>query len=145
MDLTGGLAALFTSAFASATVLPGTSEAALGGLLVAGAASPWLLLAVASAGNVLGACVNWLIGRSSERLRGTRWFPLSDERLRQADRWYARYGRWSLLGAWLPVIGDPLTLVAGALREPFWRFLVIVGIAKTARYALLIAGVTAFV
>lgn len=138
-----GLAGLFISAFTSATLLPGTSEAVLAGLSFANLAPPLLLLAVAATGNVLGSSVNWMIGRWSDRLRGTRWFPVSDASLERADRWYAKYGRWSLLGAWLPVIGDPLTLVAGVLREPFWSFLLIVALAKTARYAAVLWGLAA--
>ena len=61
-----------------------------------------------------------------------------------AEGWYRRYGRWSLLGAWLPVVGDPLTVVAGVLREPFWVFLALVTVAKGGRYLVLAAGVLAW-
>jgi membrane protein YqaA with SNARE-associated domain len=131
--------ALFLSAFAAATLLPLQSEAVLVALLLGGAHTTWALLAVATFGNVLGSWVNWLLGRSLEHYRHRRWFPASEVRLQQAQAWYARYGRWSLLLSWMPLIGDPLTLVAGVMREPLWRFLLIVTLAKAARYAVLAA------
>ncbi|SDG56470.1 membrane protein YqaA, SNARE-associated domain [Pseudomonas benzenivorans] len=128
---------LFLSAFGAATLLPLQSEALLVALLLDGGYLLWVLLLVATCGNVLGSWINWLLGRSLERYRGRRWFPVSDARLQQAQGWYARYGRWSLLLSWLPIVGDPLTLVAGVMRETWWRFLLIVGLAKTGRYAVL--------
>lgn len=130
---------LFAAAFSAATLLPLQSEALLAALLLGAAQPVWALLLAASAGNVLGSLVNWWLGRYLERYRGRRWFPVSDHRLQQAQAWYGRYGRWSLLLSWLPVIGDPLTLVAGIMREPLWRFVLIVTLAKTARYAVLAA------
>ncbi len=130
-------AGLFAGAFVSATLLPGHSEVALVGLLVSGNFIPWLLVAVASAGNILGSVVNWILGRSAEHFRDRTWFPVSQEHLDRAQGWYRRYGRWSLLMSWVPVIGDPLTVAAGFLREPLWSFLVLVAIAKTLRYAVL--------
>jgi len=111
----------------------------VGLLLLTGAYSTTGLLAVATAGNVLGSCVNWLLGRYIEHFRGKRWFPFSEESLGKAQGVYARYGRWSLLLSWLPVVGDPLTLVAGIMREPFWRFFLIVLAAKGTRYIVLAA------
>ncbi len=131
---------LFAAAFGAATLLPLQSEALLVALLLGGAQPMWTLVLVASLGNVLGSLVNWWLGRYLERFRDRRWFPVSDQRLRQAQRWYGRYGRWSLLLSWLPVIGDPLTLVAGIMREPLWRFTLIVTLAKTLRYAVLAAA-----
>lgn len=125
---------LFLAAFLAATLLPMQSEAALVALLLADYA-PWLLVAVASTGNVLGSCVNWWLGRELLRFQDRRWFPVSPAALARAQRGYRRYGRWSLLLSWLPVVGDPLTLVAGLLRMPFALFLVFVAIGKAARYA----------
>ncbi|MNF38885.1 Inner membrane protein YqaA [compost metagenome] len=128
---------LFLSAFGAATLLPLQSEAVLVGLLINNpSAVAWLLL-IATTGNVLGSIVNWLLGRSIEHLRERRWFPMSPQQLDKAQRSYQRYGHWSLLLSWVPIIGDPLTLIAGVMREPFWRFVLIVGLAKGARYAVL--------
>ena len=131
--------ALFLSALGAATLLPLQSEALLVALLLAGKHPLWALLLVATLGNVLGSWVNWLLGRSIEHYRERRWFPVSPARLQQAQGWYARYGRWSLLLSWMPVIGDPLTLVAGVMRERLWIFMAIVTLAKASRYAVLAA------
>lgn len=137
--------ALFLSAFGAATLLPLQSEAVLVALLLAGQHPLWTLLLVATLGNVLGSWVNWLLGRSIEHYRERRWFPVSPARLQQAQDWYARYGRWSLLLSWMPVIGDPLTLVAGVMRERLWVFLAIVTLAKASRYAVLAALTLAWI
>lgn len=135
--MTADLAAYFSlllAAFTAATLLPTQSEAVLAGLLIAGQQPPAALIAVASIGNVAGSVINWMLGRGIERFRHRRWFPVSPRLLEAATSRYHRYGRWSLLLSWLPIVGDPLTLVAGVLREPFWSFLAIVAIAKTGRY-----------
>jgi membrane protein YqaA with SNARE-associated domain len=130
---------LFASALVAATILPMQSEAVLVGLLIADAQPAWALVTVASLGNVLGSVINWILGRQVERFRDRRWFPASEATLERAKGWYARYGRWSLLLSWAPVIGDPLTVVAGALREPLWSFLLLVTLAKVGRYVALAA------
>lgn len=94
----------------------------------------WLLILVASTGNILGSLVNWLVGRFIAHFEGRRWFPVKREQLAKAEGWYHRYGKWSLLLSWVPVIGDPLTVVAGVLREPLPMFLLLVTIAKVGRY-----------
>ena len=132
-----GYLGLFVAAFGAATLLPLQSEAVLVGLLLNGQYGMWLLLAVATVGNVLGSLVNWWLGRGIERFKDRRWFPVSPARLEQAGQHYRRYGHWSLLLSWLPIVGDPLTLVAGVMREPLARFLLIVTLAKGARYAVL--------
>ncbi|CDM56678.1 MULTISPECIES: YqaA family protein [Rhizobium] len=133
-------AGLFLVAFAAATILPMQSEAGLVVLILAKQYPVLALIAVATVGNVLGSAVNWLLGVGIERLRGKRWFPVSQPALDTAQRWYRRYGKWSLLLSWMPVVGDPITVVAGVLREPFPIFLLLVTIAKTARYGVLAAA-----
>ncbi|MDP3816661.1 YqaA family protein [Pseudomonas sp.] len=130
---------LFLSALGAATLLPLQSETALVALLLSEAYPLWALLALASCGNILGSLLNWLLGRYLEHFRHRRWFPVSDARLQQAQGWYVRYGRGSLLFSWLPIVGDPLTLVAGIMGERLWIFLLLVSLAKTARYAVLAA------
>lgn len=134
---------LFLAAFTAATLLPAQSEALVVGLLLTDYA-PWLVLAVASVGNVLGSVVNWFLGRGIELFRGRRWFPASPAALARAEGWYRSYGRWSLLLAWAPIIGDPLTVVAGVLRETFLVFLLLVSIAKIGRYLILAAATLGF-
>lgn len=137
MDDLAILGGLFAISFVAATILPAQSEAVLVGLLVAGTHSPLLLVGVASLGNVLGAVVNWALRRGIERFRNRRWFPVSPSMLDRATGWYRRWGRWSLLVSWAPFGGDALTVAAGVLREPLWSFVLLVTIAKTARYLVL--------
>jgi membrane protein YqaA with SNARE-associated domain len=139
MDFFAVYGGLFAAAFTAATILPAQSEAALAGLLVTGSFSPTMLVLVASIGNILGSMVNWALGRGIERFRDRSWYPARPTALDRATGWYRRYGRWSLLLSWVPIIGDPLTVVAGVLREPLWSFVAIVAVAKVARY-LAVAG-----
>ena len=139
-----GLAAclgLFSSALIASTLFPAQSELVLAGLLIAGKQPAWLLIVVATVGNVLGSAINWWLGRNLEHFRDRRWFPFKPQALERAAGWYHRYGRWSLLLSWMPIIGDPLTLVAGVLREPLPTFIAIVTLAKLGRY-LVLAAVT---
>lgn len=132
------LAGLFAAALLAATLVPAQSEAVLVSLVLAGEHTIWLLIAVATTGNVLGSIINWGLGRGLVRFRDRPWFPASSSQLERATRWYHSWGHWSLLGSWLPIIGDPLTLAAGVLREPLWRFLLVVTLAKGGRYLALV-------
>lgn len=129
--------ALFLAAFLAATIVPAQSEAVLVGLILADKQPLLLLLLVATAGNVLGSVVNWLLGRFIEHFRDRPWFPVSPDKLARAEAWYRRFGVWSLLLSWVPIIGDPLTVVAGVLRTPFLTFLALVTVAKAGRYIVL--------
>ncbi|TCB67469.1 YqaA family protein [Acinetobacter sp. ANC 4178] len=128
---------LFISAFGAATLLPLQSEAVLLGLLANGSYSVGLLIAVASIGNILGSCVNWYLGLKIEHYKHKKWFPVSEQKMLQAQKIYQKYGFWSLLLSWVPIIGDPITLIAGLLKENFLRFLLMVCLAKTGRYLVL--------
>lgn len=129
---------LFLSAFGAATILPMSSEAVLAVLVQAEGAQVALLLLLATLGNTLGALVNWAIGRFLQHCRGHRWFPLDERAHARASQWFARFGIWSLLFAWLPVVGDSLTIVAGLLRTPLVLFLPLVALGKFGRYAAIV-------
>lgn len=135
--LSGGYLGLFIASFLAATLLPAASELGLAALYTSGKYEITILVIAASLGNTLGSISNWVIGRCIERFKDRRWFPASPAQLEAAQIRYAKYGYWGLLLSWVPIIGDPITLAAGVLREPFWRFVLIVGFAKTMRYVIL--------
>ncbi|MDR5902507.1 MULTISPECIES: YqaA family protein [Halomonas] len=128
---------LFLVALASATLLPGGSEAWLARLwcLEQPALTLW---AVATLGNTLGSLVNVALGRYARHFQGRRWFPASPASLVRTEQWYRRFGEWSLLASWAPVVGDPLTVLAGLFRLPWWRAILLIGLAKAGRYALVL-------
>ena len=131
---------LFLSAFGAATLLPLQSEAVLLSMLYSNRNPPVILIAVASTGNILGSCVNWYLGSKIEQFKNRSWFPVSEQKMQQAQRTYHQYGYWSLLLSWVPMIGDPITLIAGFLKENFIRFLLLVSVAKIGRYVFLYAA-----
>jgi membrane protein YqaA with SNARE-associated domain len=128
---------LFTISFLAATILPLSSELMLASLIVTSNYDSLLLLVVASFGNVLGSVFNWVLGFYSRNLTTKKWFPFKDEQIERSSRWFNKFGRWLLLFAWVPIIGDPLTLVAGLLRVKFIEFIIIVTIGKFSRYFLI--------
>jgi len=132
--------ALFSIAFLAATILPFSSEVVLVGLS-ASSGEKIPLLVVASFGNVLGSSFNWVLGKYTRNLETKKWFPFSINQLQKASFWFTKYGKWSLLFAWLPIIGDPLTFIAGVVRLHFVPFLILVTIGKVSRYILIIIGV----
>ncbi len=129
----GSYLLLFGSAFLAATILPFYSEVVLFALLRDGG-DPIMLVGIATLGNTLGAVVNWVLGRFLLHFQDRRWFYFSRGQVEAAQRWYNRYGFWSLLFAWLPVGGDALTLIAGIMKVRLWLFLLLVGSGKALRY-----------
>ncbi|WP_338113780.1 YqaA family protein [Thiococcus pfennigii] len=132
-----GYLGLFLVAFLAATLLPAYSEVVFAGLLAAGY-EPLALWAWATAGNTLGSAVNWALGRYLLHYQDRRWFPFRPATLAPAQRWFQRYGVWSLLLAWAPIGGDALTFIAGLMRVRFDLFLLLTAIGKGARYAILL-------
>ena len=127
---------LFTVAFLSATLLPLGSE----GLLLYDISqnnSLILLWLFATLGNTLGSMVNYWLGLKGETYLEEKGH-LSAEKMEKARGFFDRYGGWTLLLSWVPLIGDPLTFIAGVLRYRFKRFAVIVAVAKGTRYAIVI-------
>jgi membrane protein YqaA with SNARE-associated domain len=130
-------ASLFFTALIAATFFPLSSEALLVSLLHQGY-SPLLLGLVATLGNTLGSCINWYLGRQCLHFQHQKWFPVSPAQLQRAQQQFQRYGIYSLLFAWLPVVGDPLTLLAGVMRVRFPLFVALVAAGKALRYTLVI-------
>jgi len=142
LALYGGL---FLNAFVAATLLPAFSELSFAGLLAAGTGNALFLFLSVTAGNILGAVVNFLLGKHLTKYQTKGWFPFSAKQIEAGASHFNRYGKWSLLFAWLPIVGDPLTLAAGLLRTDFRFFLAIVAVGKAARYAIIWAAVTFFI
>ena len=132
-----GYLGLFLMAFLAATLVPAYSEVVLLGLLGAGY-DPLALWCWATAGNTLGAAVNWVLGRYLLHFQGRRWFPFKPEALGMAQGWFQRYGVWSLLYSWAPLVGDGLTFIAGLMGVRFSLFLVLTALGKGGRYALML-------
>ena len=128
---------LFTISFLAATILPFSSELTLAGLIATSNYDNLLLLIVASFGNVLGSVVNWALGFYSRNLTTKKWFPFKDKQIENSSKWFNKLGKWSLLFAWVPVIGDPLTFAAGLFRVKFIEFVILVTIGKFSRYFLI--------
>jgi len=127
---------LFFSALISSTLLPGGSEVLLVYRLHDGG-DPMTLVLVATTGNVLGSLITYGMGRLGNEAIHRRWLRMDARDIARAEGWFARFGRPALFFAWLPIIGDPLCLVAGLLRCSLISFLVLVPLGKLGRYAFL--------
>jgi len=139
-----GLPALFLVAFLAATVAPLGSEWLLAALLLQGA-DPAAAVAAATAGNFLGACTTWALGSWGSPWLLDRVLRIDGRAQERAKGLFARYGAWALLLSWVPVIGDPLCLIAGFLKMPILRFAPPTFAGKLGRYvalALTIGGMT---
>jgi membrane protein YqaA with SNARE-associated domain len=128
---------LFFVSFLAATIFPFSSELTLVSLLKVVNNNPFLLLAAASVGNILGSVFNWFLGFYLLRHIKKKWFPFSKHQIYFSSKQFNKFGIWSLLFAWLPIIGDALTFVAGILRVNIFLFLILVSIGKTIRYLVL--------
>lgn len=129
---------LFILALLSATLLPGGSEVYLLTLAQETESQIWLLWLIATIGNTLGSAINYLLGRYLLHWQDRKWFPVSETQLIRGQKWFNRYGYWSLLLAWAPLFGDALTLLAGIMRLKFILFVVLVFTGKAVRYALIL-------
>ena len=129
---------LLIISFLAATILPLSSELVLSTMLLTDSFDKYLLLVVASFGNIFGSSVNWYLGKKILIFKDRKWFPVNEKQIAKSEMYFKKYGIWSLLLAWVPIIGDPLTVIAGILRINFFTFLLLVSISKTSRYIFLI-------
>ena len=125
---------LFLSALGAATLLPLQSELVLIHTISTQTYSIGLLIFIATLGNVLGSIINWVLGIYFEQFKKQKWMPFSTDKLVYSQKFYSKYGYWSLLLSFVPIIGDPLTFLAGLMRVNFFKFLTIVTISKLGRY-----------
>ncbi len=133
------LTALFLLAFSAATLLPGGSEVALVAMVSLSEHATLTLLAVASVGNILGSVLNYWLGRMALHYQDRKWFPVSGPALTKAQGWFSHWGQWAVLLAWVPIIGDPITVAAGVMRMRFGLFLLLVSVSKTLRYLVILS------
>lgn len=131
-----GYAGLFLSAFLAATILPLSSELVLSALLLGGL-SPTTLVIVATTGNVLGSLTNYALGYWASKVMVKKWLRMSEDDFVRAEQRFVKYGMFSLCFAWLPVVGDPLTVMAGVLRIRLRWFLLLVTAGKLMRYVVI--------
>ncbi len=122
----------------AATILPLSSEIVLTTMLLTNLFEKNILLIVASSGNIMGSIFNWYLGKKITIFQDRKWFPVSPEQLNKSQKYFQKYGLWSLLLAWVPVIGDPLTLLAGVLKVRFSIFFILVSVSKISRYIFII-------
>ena len=122
----------------AATILPLSSEIVLTTMLLTNLFEKNILLVIASSGNILGSIFNWYLGKKITIFQDRKWFPVSPEQLNKSQKYFQKYGIWSLLLAWVPVIGDPLTLLAGILRVRLSIFFILVSISKISRYVFIL-------
>lgn len=131
-----GYLGLFIAALLAATILPLSSEVVLGALLLSGW-PPVTLVAVATAGNVLGSLINYGLGYWASLGLVKKWLRLSDDEFARAEQRFQKWGLAALCFAWVPVIGDPLTVLAGILRIRLLWFVLLVTLGKGLRYVVL--------
>ena len=137
-----GYLGLFIAAFLAATILPLSSEIVLGALLLSGL-SPIALVIIATTGNVLGSLTNYALGYWASLEVIKKWLKISEKEFVRAEQRFMKYGLFSLCFAWVPIIGDPLTVVAGVLRIRLLWFLILVTAGKLTRYIVISYLVTA--
>ena len=129
---------LLVISFLAATILPFSSEVVLTTMYLSNAFEKYLLLIFASIGNILGSITNWYLGKKITIFQHRKWFPVSPDQLSRSQKYFQKYSLWSLLLAWVPIIGDPLTLLAGVLKVRFGIFFLLVSISKISRYVFIL-------
>ena len=129
---------LLIVSFLAATILPFSSEIVLTTMYLSNSFETYFLLIFASIGNILGSITNWYLGKKITIFQDRKWFPVSADQLNRSQKYFQKYGLWSLLLAWVPVIGDPLTLLAGVLKVRFGIFFLLVSISKISRYVFIL-------
>ncbi len=125
---------LFIVSFLAATILPFSSEAILATYLLSETYNKFLLIFFVSFGNILGSIFNWFLGIYFLKFQDKKWFPFTNTQIDRSSRWFKKYGKWSLLFAWVPIIGNPITFIAGTMRIKFLIFLSLVSFGKIMRY-----------
>jgi membrane protein YqaA with SNARE-associated domain len=128
-----GYIGLFLASFLAATILPLSSEIVLSVLLL-NHYDVATTITVASIGNILGSITNYYIGLGSHNLVLKRLENTSREKINHSIETLKKFGTPALLFAWVPIIGDPLTVAAGFIRVKLTQFILFVSVGKIIRY-----------
>ena len=129
---------LIIVSFLAATILPFSSEIFLSVMLLSKKYELVLLLFFASFGNICGSIINWYLGKKILIFKNKKWFPVNSNQLNKSQKIFNKYGSWSILFTWIPVIGDPITVLSGVLNVSFLKFVILVTASKVSRYIFLI-------
>jgi len=135
---------IFFLSFLAATIIPFSSEVGLLSYMAFGKFNNELLLIFTSLGNILGSCANYILGLYIIKFKTKSWFPFTGNQILKATNWFNRFGVYSLFFSFLPIVGDPLTLIAGMFRVSFMKFIILVSLGKILRYLLIYYGVSFF-
>lgn len=127
---------LFFLSIISASIIPAQAELVCFAFLASGKYTPWLLITAACAGTVIGTGINWVLGRYLTHFQDKKWFPVKPEYLHKAEVLFSRHGKITLLLAGVPLIGDPITIAAGAAKTRFSYFISLAAPAKCCRFLI---------
>jgi len=144
-----GLSAIFIVSLVSATILPLGSEPAVFGYVKLSPHMFWPAVLVATVGNTLGGVISYAMGLGAEK-GYERWrekhghVDTEVHRRKSAGRWHKQISDWAhrfgpaaLIFSWLPIVGDPLCVVAGWLKLPFWPSVFFMAVGKFLRYVVM--------
>ena len=132
-----GYFGLFIVSFLGASLLPLSTEAFVLGMPTVGY-NVWIVTIVAIVGNYLGNIFNYFVGMKGSDFVFSRYVKIDPKTWARAERTYDRFGPLALFFSWVPIIGDPLTAVAGALHMNLGTFTFWVLLGKLVRYTLLL-------
>jgi membrane protein YqaA with SNARE-associated domain len=132
-----GYFGIFGVSFLSATLVPLASEVFVLAMPRLGY-NVWGIVVFATLGSFLGSLTNYYVGKKGSEFVFSRYFEIKPETRMRAERFFGRWGPVALFFSWVPFIGDPLTLVAGALHIDLRLFSFWVAFGKTLRYLALL-------
>jgi membrane protein YqaA with SNARE-associated domain len=135
-----GLSAVFVMSFISATLVPIGSEPIMFGILKVEPDMFWSVVVIATVGNTLGGAFGWWTGHIAHKLRDTLTKKETSGHDARILNWLHSFGPKACLFSWLPVVGDPMCILAGWIRLPFWPCVAYMCVGKFIRYVIFMAG-----
>ncbi len=110
------LISLFFSCFLAATILPFSSEAFVALALLNGEHATWVIVVIATLGNTLGGMTGYYLGYLGKTEWLKKWFRIEASSYERFTALAQKYGFWLALLGWLPIVGDPITVLLGFLK-----------------------------